>query len=287
MDLISYIDTPVQQIIVEDSAGLDITIPDTQGWTVRDIPVAIRNPLLLPIKYDDEFRFIPEYTVENAECHIVGVARENSENIVDIFNDGSCKSLYKFDGNLEDSADGSTATVSGRAIYKLGMFDGGFFFNSHTKVKTTAGQPGNMAISFWFKFNNPIGTDCLLSQTSTINGAVKDTISVSKDDNLIELSLRKASGRTTTIMTEELEAEEWYHMVINIQVRPEKAQVVFLNGVRVTRKYIDTPDTFDNTLYLGGYVTNNRKVADNIHIDQVRVFDRILTQDEALKLIRE
>ena len=276
MNVIDYIMKPKQEIIVEDSNNLNITIPDKGAD--RDVDVVIKNPLLLPLRYNNEYRIVSEYLLESGSLDIIGDDRLGTENVVDVLGDDSCVGLYRFNNNLADDTGNTTATLNGNESYDSGVHNDSFLFDGATNILIDYSQTQLGSFSLFVKT-----PDVSIYQAFAI--LKKGNLSVAGcfyKDNKIYFFVRDKDGNWNTIGGKIVKSGEWYHIVYNYDTNSQKC---YINSEEIASATIETYATTDNILKLGNYVNDTRPFSGNI--DQLRLFNKQLTPAEIKKVMME
>ena len=274
MNVIDYITKPKQQLIIEDSNNLNITIPDIGAD--RDVDVVIKNPLLLPLKYNNDYRIVSEYLLESGSLDIVGDDRLGTENTLDILGDGSCVGLYKFDDNVEGNP--TTATINGTESYGKGVHNNAFIFDGNTSITIDYSSTDVKSFSLFVKTPNT-------SKYQIIGVFKRDNKSIGGayfKDNKIYFFVRNNNGDWNTFAGVVVNDNEWYHIVYNYNTNHQEG---YVNGKLIGSADITTYSDNDKILKLGRFVNDRRPLTGSI--DQVRLFNKMLNNQEIIKVMME
>lgn len=201
------------------------------------------------------------------------------DNAKDIFGDNSCKHLYKFNDNLTDYASGFDGSNDSHIAYsterKFGskslIFDGYTWFEASDFI----GGQDTITVSYWIK--DSIGKRTILAteNAESANSLIISTNNITyRDDNN---NIKK--------VVYDYPSSEWKHYVCTIDFITNKAYI-WINGEdkgnvtlgdtvnKINQTYNKAIGRLDYTW--GGWSYYNLKGK----MDQMRVFNRVLTQEE-------
>jgi len=207
---------------------------------------------------------------------------------LDIFNDGSCKALYRLDGNANDES-GNYHGIETNITYGGGIYDRGAISTSG-KIDCGAGSkvliPHNSSYttSGWMK--RPNGTRMYLAGRMDTPSLYGEGI-FWESDNKFYISF--ITGATSLIQTgttlTHLSTHSLTHVVHTVN-RATGITKLYLNGIDVSIGAITVPsigyDNNLNTLLFSNYDANNSG-----QLDQVRFFNRAITATEVATLYAE
>ena len=276
---LDYIIKPIQEIVVTNSTKLDITIPSKGNE--RDVTVAIINPFILPIKYDGDYDFSERVLLDDVGKTITGDTVNNTSSILDVFNDNSCVALYRFEGNANDESNNFNGTCHKPEAYTTGKFDRGCLLEDANYIDINSGQPNETTIAFWFKTLSS-NSQCLFSQENTDN---KQSFGIQKYRGNLSLFIRDSVDNSRKSIGSTAVADNtWYHIVIT---RTAQEQQLYINGKLIVKGHIQTYSDFSPVMHIGKCRDTNRYIADGLVIDQFRVFNKVLSDNEIISLIKE
>lgn len=210
---------------------------------------------------------------------------------VDIFNDGSGKALYRFDGNTNDESGNYSGTENTTIGYGGGNFErcaSKIGANGNITLPTITGlNPINMTISFWTKFS---------SYNTATNGA---HIQISNGTYIFTLCIGAAfatdivpmyrSGMGYHLPTTQVNrnTDTWMHVVLAYG-GVETALSMYINGVLIPCTYYATGGVAPVAGFrLGSWINGTYAPNNNVAIDQLRIFNRALTLAEVSTLYNE
>jgi len=207
---------------------------------------------------------------------------QSTVDLCDPFGDGSCVATYKFDGNANDLCGNYNGTWHGNEQYDTGKygqaakFDGSSYIDIHIDS-----FPSVLALSFWFKqgaidtsknhayfhFSKDDGNTLVLWQAADNKKMIFDT-----NDNV------------DSSFSDEYEDNQWHHLVVisTGEVFVDGVQVLTINSVdttQINRNFIIGADRDPSGM--------NDYLQNGTFVDQVRIFNRALTEDEIHQLYHE
>ncbi len=263
----------------------------TTPMDINNLPSPIET--LLP----NEYEYI-DYDViaDQTYYYRIGAFRNNDVSVSDeieviatpsdvdtfnIFQDGSEVATFQFNGNLDDLGNTYTLSESGDITFSDGFStQKAFHSTSSNYLKTT--MTNAMAISFWLKreiIEADIGSVIQFS-----NGAGASCVGFGSNGLDIGIVVNGSTGSSLTVY-DTLELGKWYH------VYADRTGNFWLNGrgysspIRSPAFYI----TNSNELIVGGRKLNNYYLPQrtDCHMSQLRIFDRVLTDEEISTLFDE
>ena len=258
-----------------------------------DMQVAQRGKVF-SIKNDDEFtadRWFSstandneiEVRVEN----IYGLNEGSTINTLDIFGDGSCIATYTLDGNANDLSGNYNGTWSGAEAYANGKFGQGALKNDINEA-TSIGLSNDIvfndesfSISCWIKLFDTNNKDNGLFLGSRDYNNTLSYIWINQWTNHIEIT---DNDENEYQLDYEYTTNTLIHLCIVSSKEYNKVSF-FIDNVKIgeVSGYVASY-TIDELL--GCYADNYHKAFNGL-IDQVRVFNRALTEDEVKKLYVE
>lgn len=199
---------------------------------------------------------------------------DNTVNTHDIFGDGSAVATYNFDGDATDLGGNYNGTWDGNENYDAGLIDQAAFLNGSSYIDTGYSHTSeNSAISLWVKSDSPDFTSLFVSRTLILT------------NEKIDVFLNNSgTGDTERYTLPEIPIERWFHLVVSLD---NNVATVYYDSVEqsitsTSASYSSTRR--DNTTF--GYDGASGYWAGGM-IDQIRIFDRPLTQSEISSLYNE
>ena len=193
---------------------------------------------------------------------------------LDVLGDNSCIACYTFDNNVNDLSGKYNGTWQGTIEYGPGKFGQAAKFNGNAWIKTNLILKLGITISFWANENGI----CISALNSSDNG------------NNFNISRNRFNGGYCDAKIDYSFTNTFYHIVVII---PESGNIndleFYVNGVK--QQTIVT--SAKNKIYSNGnnYLIFGKDTFHNVHfkglIDQVRIFNKALTEDEIVKLYNE
>ena len=219
----------------------------------------------------------------------------NTLDVLDIFGDNSALALWKFDGDLKDVGGKYDAQVQGGS---LGFADGRWgqaldYPNIGTSpyVVTPTIQRGGhkgFTVSFWLYVyghtGNWVNVIHLSPDGQDMSGNSRQpAIFLHSSDNR-RFHIRNDGVNTGNLGIEQsqgmIEYQKWHHIVLVVE--PQRLR--FYIDKELTDTY-DSPEEFkfnDGVLFIG-----DKWYRKNYRIDQLRLINRVITDDEVAKLYDE
>lgn len=200
---------------------------------------------------------------------------------LDIFGDGSCKALYRLDGNANDES-GSYHGTETNVTYGGGVYERGAVFNGSTsKITSSYSSSSNsvQSFSFWFKANASSFSNLLgCSDNSTYGGII-----VQWYPNKLQILTSNSSSNAwnSLITTSTLAINTWHHAVV---VSIGSAIYVYINGILNGSISSLCASSSLRSMWVG---YGGGGACFNGSIDQVRIFNKALTQSEVTALYNE
>ena len=209
--------------------------------------------------------------------------------IHDIFGDGSAVATYNFDGDITDLGGNYNGTWTGTENYASGIISQAVYFNSSSIVDLNVPFGGAfMSISVWLKYDyssqNEFATLFYTSTGTTLNGT-SPAIMTDTDG----LGINTGNGDMVGVSTNVLPQNTWFHLYIYFD-NNDSNNLIYIDGVsRSTSSQKQTPGTrsmnTDNRLRRIGGSTDTYFYKGSM--DQLRIFNRALTQEEVNDLYQE
>lgn len=200
---------------------------------------------------------------------------------VDPFKDGSGKALYRLEGNALDESGNYNGTPTS-VTYGSGRFGRCAVFNGSTSQITSSYSSSSNSVqsfSFWFKANASSFSSLLgCSDNSTYGGII-----VQWYLNKLQILTSNSSGNAwnSLVTTSTLAINTWHHAVV---VLTGSAISVYINGVLDGSISSLSASASLRSMWVG---YGGAGSCFNGSIDEVRIFNRALTQPEVTALYNE
>lgn len=247
--------------------------------TEKKIPIITGTTNNVIVTPEDIFES-EEIIIEGKDFKVSGVEKIDTTQILDIFGDNSCIATYTFDGNSNDLSgkfNGVWKDKNGNVIqgsYDTGKFGQAGKFDGNSFIETKLALKLGYTISFW----------------TNKNGVCISALNASDNGNDFNISRNGFNGGFCDAHIDYKFTDDFYHIVVII---PESGDIndlkFYVNGeeqkiiVTNTRYKMNTKS--DSYLVFGKDVFHNSYFIGNL--DQVRIFNRELNQDEINHIYRE
>lgn len=209
----------------------------------------------------------------------------DTTNTLDIFKDASCTSLYRFDNDATDLSgdyDGTAVNIT----YDVGNYNQASVYNGSTSYVHSVINNVTADITFSFWFYESVANASSVQMFTQLRSDLSSTgrgIYITTS-NVIGCYTRNSSN-TGIVISGTYNSDEWNHAVFT-QYGTEFA--FYVNGVLVGTDDTGTINTtWLNDIYFGTDGSNNNDRTLNGLIDQARIFNRGVTQDEVTALYNE
>ncbi|MFZ0035491.1 MAG: LamG-like jellyroll fold domain-containing protein [Sedimentisphaerales bacterium] len=217
-----------------------------------------------------------------------------------IYNDnGSCNpdtglvSWWKLDGTAVDPKGGNNGTIYGEATWATGQINGALDFNGvhdyvdvGDKDSLDFGHTDSFTISLWFKRDVTYADHTLISKREVIDGTHNEGYSWRIYNNHLYAGIEGTDNICPTITgSTTIKANQWYHAAF---VRDATHKIyLYLNGVSDATPVTDTTtgSLANDYHFMIGKWEYYGLYFDGL-IDDVRVYNRALTEDEVRSLSR-
>lgn len=224
------------------------------------------------------------------------VGEELTNNIHDIFGDGSCVATYQLNGNANDLGGNYNGTAT-NTTYEEGKFGQAAVFDSSTSQKITAPNylvgdwnTGSKSVSLWVKTTNTTKTLTLFCETT--NAYNRGYGILTYNNGLLVLGYHQTQGansnQTQHRTNINISDGYWHHITVTgndsgIQIFVDN---VSLNVTKITGASSSNGNT-DYKFKIGSWELNTTAYKFEGSIDQVRIFNRALTESEINTLYTE
>lgn len=270
----------------QSGGKLALVIPDGVANTEVIVP---ESGILATEDYVDnnsDIGAITSYSQISGTNTIEGV--ELTNNIHDVFGDGSAVATYQLNGNVNDLG-GNYNGVATNITYEEGKFGKAGKFNGSSSIDTTiTSNPSVVTFSFYVKFNTLTNGQIILSKRSS-PGSYGSGFNVFLANGRIEIEENNAvSGTSNLISNVNILTDTWYHVVVERNSTLNKIVIDKVNhSAGNARIYLEAT----HSLRIGGNVIQGLRhytaIPLNGMIDQVRIFNRALTEAEVNTLYLE
>ena len=253
--------------------------------TVDDIP-QYPNTMWINTETGEIFVHIKNCTQENKAvwkgCFGTLIAPFTVDK-VDIFGDGSGIALWRFEQNANDEGGRYNGVWVGNEQYDIGRWGYAAKFDGNSGVKVGDYDFSNVkAISLHFNWNGGRGTNnwATLLSSKVINQSGNNIIIAIANSKLATYH----NGTTQYVSDQTIEQNRWYHLVV--AQTGDQQYTYYLDGVKIAENLPNNNATLD--LYYIGSDNNGGSVDEPFTglIDQVRVFNRVPTEDE-VQILKE
>ncbi len=284
--------TYTEKIVLQDDGDSDfMKVTDTTvGFIPNEIPLLdtttnTQIESFTEIAKDDEMLLVVDNndTVLDITLNSVDTDTIDSTQTLDIFNDSSCVACYPFDSDANDLSGNYSGTWDGTEQYDTGKYGQAAKFDGDSYIDNTSIN-GMRSISFWFRIEDPSVVQYLCDFTNS-----KDNISlmIAIQDSKV-LITNTISTSTKPLYTPNdglVKPNIFYHLVVNVI---DDDVFVYINNIISLQSGNSNNWTTvkGSGIKIGSdfnYGNNKLKGL----IDQVRIFNRALTEDEITKLYNE
>jgi len=224
------------------------------------------------IWFDTNENVFKKYISENWTT-VSGSSGSPTASILDIFGDGSCIALFEFEGNANDTGGVYNGTWNGTEAYGVGKFGQAAIFDGNSQVDICQYNLIK-ALSLWMFVSSGANFVNICSYDCTTVGTVL-SIRLIQGGSLYTLSGDGVSWieRKTS---NSLIADSWNHIVVSLDAS---------NNIDI---YINNTyeGNFDSTDNISSAIATIGRSFNGL-IDQVRIFNRALTDTEVQTLYNE
>lgn len=231
--------------------------------------------------------------VHAASWQKIATTSSVSSSIVDIFKDGSGIALYKLDGNANDAGGVYNGTPS-NITYTTGKIGQAAVFNGGAKITNTANVPQTktFTISAWINHSSSSFATTRPMIFSLNNQYLEIYFAIAKPGDffpagtlLAEIWTPTPSGGVKT-SNQPITWNAWHNVIAVVS----NSSVIALYVDGISQPIV--PDnqgsaTINRGILLIGCRTDDSSYNFNGSIDQVRIFNRALTQAEVTQLYNE
>jgi hypothetical protein len=197
--------------------------------------------------------------------------------------------FYPFSGNAGDSSGNQYhATVKGAILTenRFGIPDKAYEFdgiNSRIEIPVFSAEAINKEFTFsMWVFNKPTNDAQSFFLRQGPNGVSKTWIL--KYSNQTSIQVYNENSYYGSFNSPNLKENEWYHLTVTIK---DSIVCVFVNGVNIGCSDIGFPFNYSQNLNILGHAggTGNQNYPFSGKMDEVRFYNRVLTQEEISFLV--
>jgi len=212
-------------------------------------------------------------------------------NEVDILGDNSALALYQLNWDGSDLSGNYNGTSTALAFGNGKFNDGGIFngtssnVNIPMRISTLFGGKNNLSISAWFKTTSTDRTDIF---NDYAGNSFNQIIRINEPGNVGKLYFQtRYSSNTTTYATPLTYNDgQWHNVVVGLNATSSTRQY-YIDGTLISSQSVSGSGWNGNTNPVCiGSETNTNKYFDGL-IDQVRIFNKVVTASEVTTLYEE
>ena len=207
--------------------------------------------------------------------------------VLDIFGDGSCKALYQFEGNANDTSGNYNGTNFGSVMYGKGKYG-----TYAAKFTNGVAQAINLPVNtlFW-SANSTVSVNVNFSivPASTVYNiiggctSIAGSVAIDYYNNTLRVMVRTSGSSNITYYTPFTPVVNTYYNIV-VSFSAIANPVIAINGIILGVSTYANTSSAATTLCIGSYGDNSANSTFNGTIDQVRFFNRALQPDEILAL---
>jgi len=208
-----------------------------------------------------------------------------------ILGDMSCVATYRLNGNATDLSGNYNGTATD-VTYDTGQFGEAGFFNGSSSIiniTSTSTEPlnvssGTFSVSMWINMSNLTNNNKLIYKWGT-SPSLRSILWTVTTSGFLYVVEGTTLGDTLMLGTTEISTNNWVHIAIT---REQDGNLIqYINGVPTDTFSTEnrTFETNSEPIYIGyqdGQTTNF-----NGSIDQVRIFNKAITEAEVTTLYNE
>ena len=270
----------------QSGGQLALVFPD--GVTNTEVIVPESGILVTEdyVKNNSDIGAITSYSQISGTNTIEGTELTNS--IHNVFNDGSAVATYQLNGSANDLGvmyNGTPYNIT----YEEGKFGQAGKFNGSSYIDTTIiSNPSVVTFSFYVKFNTLTNGQIILSKRSA-TGSYGSGFNVFLANGRIEIEENNGITGTAKLVSDvNILTYTWYHVVVERNSTLNKIIIDKVNNsAGDARIYLEA----SHSLRIGGNFVQGLRyhtaIPLNGSIDQVRIFNRALTEAEINTLYSE
>jgi len=208
--------------------------------------------------------------------------------VFDIFGDGSAVALYRFEGNANDDGGNYNGSWTGNEQYDVGKFGQAAKFDGSSRIEVPVPTSSltNITYSFWLYYTSyGSGTDVSLVDEIDENNGALGALSVEFNGDKIEIGC--GDGSSTNVYQASVPTTNEWHHVVGILDWDNKKLKLYIDTVLVASGDItlSSLNALDSIKIGGNKYSNNNYITGLV--DQLRIFNRALTDEEVQILYKE
>ena len=209
-----------------------------------------------------------------------GIKNSSVLSDLDILGDGSCIACYTFDNESAVDLSGNyNGTWYGTEQYDNGKFGKAAKFDGNSYIEATILNETTMSFSLWIYANNIDNHMSVFSQNG--NDGSDHCRGIYIKDSKIGLWSRDKNG-TWRDITYDIFVNKWIHLVF---IQNDNVIKGYVNNILFDSFSMNGTVTFYDKIRLGRYFSSEHYF--NGFIDQVRIFNKALTEEEVQKVYQE
>ena len=212
---------------------------------------------------------------------------DNTINTHDVFGDGSAVATYNFDGDATDLGGTYNGTWHGNESYVEGLIGQAASFDGSSRIKTMIPLNSSIIFSVWLSIDS--------SQQVKYAGLFSTGVgSVSTPSIICDsrgLGVNSGSGDIYGIPTSIIPQNQYFHVYFYLDNMKDNMKIM-INGEEIGT-YQDLDRTSPSGYSMGDLNTQQIAWAGSLNyylkgkVDQLRIFNRDLTQTEVTTLYKE
>jgi len=259
--------------------------------------------VFIAIKHPNNPTRIVWLSISNTPEDILSQFSFPTYNIVDIFNDNSIVAFYPFDGNAYDLANGYNGTWHGNERYDKGIFGQAARFDGSSYLELPSdiiSVFNNYSYSIWIYIPGSVSNWSIVALNARNKFLASDNNQANRKNGLLEIDPNKrlvhfAKGSQDSNQLEKSidftpYLNKWVHIVYT---QANNTHKVYINGRLIPELTIHTSGSvqltdvgYTNLAFVHHYKNTIEDYAIGLR-DQLRIFNRPLTDEEAIILYNE
>jgi hypothetical protein len=197
-------------------------------------------------------------------------------------------SHWKLDGNADDPVGGNHGTVYGNPVWTIGQVDGSLYLDGNGDYlncdnDSSFNLTNNFSISTWFNSDNagPVLLICKGNVPAYDPGGAYTFLYI-PSNGIFVFYVRDSDDAEVGYATTAIPLNEWTHIVGTFS---DGNINIYKNGSSAVPGSIGTPTIHSNDEPLGIGAEGDGGASFNGRIDDVRIYDRVLSDVEARELM--
>jgi hypothetical protein len=199
--------------------------------------------------------------------------------------------FYAGDGTRDDSRGSSTLTVGGRQKFEPGLMGQAFSLSGNgTFLLARYGAafcnfcPDSWSVSFFAKFRSTDGEMSILERETT-DAAWDLRLFKAADDHIVLRSRGETPLKVSIASRIQVHAGRWYHIAV---IKEKDHRSLYIDGALQGEQHFGGPinlpaESVDRRNVFFGATQGKRDFLNGL-IDEIAVYDRVLTPNELVKL---